>query len=1006
MTFSVLLALSGIVLWYLPVSLLPAIDVPRIVIKVQMPNTSPAELEQSVFRPMRETMLTVGNLREINSRANSESGQAELFFEYGTNMELAYIEVNEKIDQLTNRMPRGMTRPQVIRVNTSDVPVARLQIVGKGDVSMVALSNLAEFVIKKRLEGLEGASLVDINGLQRPAVFVMPLQEKLQALQIDEETIAGALRQNNQEVGAVSVRDGQYRYFMQLVSRLENAAQVERIAFNTPRGQVVRIKEVAVVKDSIQRPQGFHFFNDREAVVITLHKQAKAQMPELMKQFHAAVADLKQNYPDVDFHITQDQSILLDVSIGNLRNDLLFGGLFAFLVLFLFIGNYRIPFLIGVILPSSLLMSFLVFGVFGISINIISLAGLALGLGMTIDNAIIIFDHIGKKRLQGKNLLDSCVEGTTEMVPPLLSSALTTQAVFIPLVFLGGISGALAYDQAVAVGAILLTSLLVSFFLLPMLYMLLFRNTNTLPKEDNRLFTASLKVYKAGFHFVWKRRKVAFPFLLVLGLAGMSLALLLRVEGLPAIERRDLSLFINWNEAIDVAENARRTNQITQYFAKQRIISESDVGIRQFLLQTSPTTLQDTEIYFLTASEAEKNKLASALQSWLFTNYPNARVVVQDAPNTFDFVFSAQGTYLEAKLRNSNGLRPIPPANLLPEIEKMQQKFAELSPGEGTLQETQVRLLPNYDLMNSYQVNPLQVVAKIQNMLGDRPVTEIRRFGQMLPIQLYESAPTFQQKMSSAFLSLDSVRNYPLLRFIDYNFLTDYRSLTADKAGIYHSVAIDEPAQATTLMDYTENLARKQQWKVDFSGQHLENRENLLKLIFILCISVGLLYFILAIEFESFKMPLIVVFTLPLGFTGSLLMLWLFGESMNIMAAMGLVVMLGIIDNDSILKIDAINRLRKEMPLDQAIAKAGELTFKPILMTSLTNVLALLPFLFDSGLSADLQRPFALAIIGGLSIGTVTALYFVPLMYKFLIPEQQLESSQPESTEPIKMSVQ
>ncbi|WP_027000947.1 efflux RND transporter permease subunit [Eisenibacter elegans] len=251
----------------------------------------------------------------------------------------------------------------------------------------------------------------------------------MQALGITDELLAQTITQNNQELGTISVKDGQYRYFMKLTAQIRNSEDVRNISFITPGGQVLPLYQFAQVYDTVARAQGLHLFNHQEAVAITIHKQAQAQMPVLMQALEEAVVQFEKDYPQVAFQLTQNQSSLLQAAIGNLQSDLLFGGCFAFLVLFLFMGNYKAPFLIGVILPTSLVMSFLIFYVFGIAINIISLSGLALGLGMTIDNAIIIFDNIAKKRQEGLDLLDSCVEGTAEMIPPLVSSSLTTLAV-------------------------------------------------------------------------------------------------------------------------------------------------------------------------------------------------------------------------------------------------------------------------------------------------------------------------------------------------------------------------------------------------------------------------------------------------------------------------------------------------------------------------------------------------------------------------------------------------
>ena len=1000
MSFLVVIIFSVITLLNLPVSLLPNIDVPQIVVKVNLPNSAPSEIEKAVLRPIREALLTASGIENITSQANSENGQIILFFSYKTNMELAYIEINEKIDQLISRLPKNMPRPQVIRINTSDVPVVRLQIVPKDNNKMLEISDLSEKVLKKRLESIAGVSIVDLNGLQKRAVFVRPYTEKLQALGITEKQLITSIQQNNQDLGAISVKDGQYQYFLQIKSEVKSAENIRKTSISTTKGLVIPLTELASISDTIQKPQGVHFYNNKQAIVITLHKQAQAQMPDLMQKFNEIVTDFNKEYSQADFYITQNQSVILDAGINNLKNDLIFGGFFAFLILFVFIGNYKIPFLIGVILPTSFVMSFLVFYVFNVSVNIISLSGLALGLGMTIDNAIIIFDNIGKKRLETNlletqnlkvSLLESCVKGTAEMIPPLISSALTTQAVFVPLVFLGGISGALAYDQAVAVGAILLTSLLVSFFLLPLLYLLIFKNSTSLPKEDNRLYLLFLKVYKKIYTWIFAKRKIAFPALVVLGFLGLGIGFFLCVDGLPTIERQEILLKIRWNEALNIQENCLRTSKINIFFQNQYKNSESDIGMKQFLLQTTPSLLQETELYFFCENSSEKDKMNENLITFLKNNYPNATVSLTDAPNAFDLLFKQQENYFEAKFKNQNSLVPISPNEILLSVNTLTKTYP-IQKGEGLAQETQVRLLPNYDAITRYNINQETIIEKVKSLLGNTEITQIKQFGDVLPVQLFEGNTDFQQKIENTFIRADNSTDttnigYPLAELIKYEFFTDYRSLTADKTGIFHSVSLDKNTDSDLIeafSDKCKEIALKNKWKVDFSGQYFENIKNIQQLLLILAVSVALLYFILAIEFESFKMPLIVVFTLPLGFMGSFLLLWLCGESLNIMSAMGLTVMLGIIDNESILKIDTINRLRKEMPLDEAITKAGEVTFKPVLMTSLTNILALLPFLFDTGLGADLQKPFVIAIIGGLSIGTFTALFFVPMMYKFL----------------------
>lgn len=990
MSFLIILIFSCLAFFKLPVSLLPETDVPQIIIKVNLPNASPAEIEQNVLRLIRDKMLTIPRLKDIRSEANSENGIVELFFDYGAQMQYAYLEANEKIDQLSPNLPRNLPRPQVIRINTADVPLIRLQVIPTR-IDLVAASELTEKVIKKRLEALPGISMVDINGLKRKMIGVRFKHEQLNALQITEKHVLQAIQENNQELGAISVLDGQYRYFLKFNTRMANIADLQKLFVSTPKGNAIPITQVADFEETTEQAQAIHLADQKAALVLTLHKQANAQMDKLMPLIEENVQIFQKEYPYVHFKTSQNQYTLLEAGISNLQNDLFWGGLFAFLILFVFIGNYQVPLIIGVILPSSLVMSFLVFWVFGTSINVVSLSGLALGLGMTIDNAIIIFDNISKKRLQGQPLMQACVSGTAEMFAPLFSSGLTTLAVFVPLVFLSGLAGAFTTDQAISVGAILATSLLVSCVLLPLLYVLFFRKTQRLPKEDTRLYLFLLKSYKKIVAFLFIKPRLSFAIFLSVGVLGLGMAFLLPIEGLPEIKRNDILIKINWNEPISLAENEQRVNIILEKYKKYCQFSESDIGISQFLFRKEAQTLQEAELYIDFKKFEHKNALKKEINEFLLRNFPQARFQIADAPNVFDLIFGSRVPYYEAKVRNINTLLPVESQKMEQVSSKIKMKNEATRLGKGLQTETQVKIEINEQTLALHQISREVVLQKLKNIFSEAEITSLKNFGTVLPVRLIENKVNFQEKVEKSFIRLDSNAVYPLSSFIKISFTTDYKTICADKTGIFHSLEYPK-AEDEKINQVQKNIVsevQKANLQVDFAGQYFENRENLQQLLIILLISIALLYLILTVEFESLRQPLIVLLTLPLGFTGSLLGLWIGGASLNVMSAIGLVVMLGVIDNEAILKIDTINRLRKQMPLDEAIEKAGEICFKPVLMTSLTNILAMTPFLFDTGIGGDLQRPFVLAIIGGLSFGTFTALFFVSLAYRVLVKKTE-----------------
>lgn len=1011
MSFLVLLIFSGLTLWRLPFSLLPSIEIPQIIIKVTAPEQAPEVIEQEILRLIREQMSTLKNLESVESEAQSESGVVTLNFSFNTDMKLAYIEINEKIDRLTENLPTDLLRPQVIKINTTDIPVVRLQVIPKQEVeNLIELSELTERVLKKRLEALNGVSLVDLNGLQRKAITVEPNLDKLQSLGISENNLRQAIRQSNQSLGAVSIKDGQYRYYLNLSVTLRDVSDVTNIPIVLGDNKVINLGDLATVKETTTKNFSWHFFNQQAGILITLHKQADAQMDALMQDIEQSVQQFQNDYPSILFHLTQNQSHLLNVSIRNLQSSLLYGGLFAFSVLFLFIGNYRIPFIIGISVPTSLLLSFLFFYILGLSINIISLSGMALGTGMLIDNAIIVLDNITQKWQQNKKksnaLFMACVNGTKEVISPLVSSVLTTLAVFVPLIFLSGLSGALFYDQAVAVGATLGSSLLVSFFLLPLCYWLFFRKKHWITKgekglekqiADSHFFLRLLEYYKTLHDLVFKFKNPVFVIIILLGGIGIWFFQNIEKANLPKIEKQELVLQIDWNEPIEIDENKHRILKLIQNFEKQIILVESDIGLKQLLIQNEKLGTTEAEVYFLCASQPKKEKLQKQLKDYLSQTFPQARSEFRDAQNAFNQIFGSNQPFLEARLANLTQHQPLSHEiiqDILPSISSTPLKL-----GKGWQENTQVLLKVDTDKINTLGLSYELIIQKLEQLFGNTTITEIKNFGEVIPIQIRQEIVDFDSQFRKAFVVHNSENasgekiniSYPLQAFIEYQFNTSYKSITASELGIYQPIIwYDNTLDAETLITELQIKAKESNlFNVTFLGEYFTQKETFSQMAFILLVSTLLLFFILAAQFESLLQPLIILFTLPLGVSGSLLFLWFADESLNIMSVIGIVVMLGIMVNDAILKIDTMNRLWKKaakkstQELKEVILRAGSIRLKPILMTSITTILALTPIIFSSGLGSDLQRPLAIALIGGMTVGTFTALFFIPLLFYF-----------------------
>jgi multidrug efflux pump subunit AcrB len=676
-------------------------------------------------------------------------------------------------------------------------------------------------------------------------------------------------------------------------------------------------------------------------------------------------------------------------------------------VLFFFIGSVRLPIIIGISLPLSVIISFSLFKVVGLSINIISLSGLALGLGMLIDNSIIVLDNITRHRREGLELIEACVKGVNEVMSALISSVLTTLAVFVPLIFLSGITGALFYDQAISVAIILSVSLLVAFIVLPLLYRLFFERSKKKYADDSRAYLWIYKIYKKIFNGVLRAKGPVFIILVLLIPTAVFLGQILPTAGLPNIEKTETQVTLAWNEPIEVNENRRRVLQMLDEIPYEVEISESDIGINQFLLFQGNNSVENAIIYLKFTTQEDKRQTEAFIRQFMSQRYPMASYVIEDAPNAFDQLFVSDKPFFEARFRTLGR------GNLIPweKIEDLAPALGQLTGdsipklGDGLIREAVLALNIDSDKLRLYNVNESLVKEKLKNSFGNYLVTEIKRFGEVTPVVIRDMSRDLDNTLRRLQVRNAAGGIYTLDQFITYSFEQDYKYLTASDLGVYHSFIWDELGVDVDQME--KNIARLAGMKevlVDFTGQVYEDRENLRQLIFILMVSILLLYFILSAQFESFSQPIIIVLTLPLGIAGAFLVLLMAGESLNIMSAIGMIVMLGIMVNDAILKVDTMNRYMLEKLstagissrrhadkeaynqwLEGAMKRAGDIRLKPILMTSITTILALLPVIFAAGLGADLQRPLVYSVIGGLTFGTFTALFFIPLAYWFLM---------------------
>lgn len=1004
MAFTACFILGMVTYFTLPVSLLPDIAIPEITVQVAEQNTSARELENTVVKPLRQQLIQVAKLKDMTSETRDGAGIIRLSFDYGTNTDLAFIEVNEKIDAAMNYLPKDAERPKVVKASATDIPVFYLNLTLKNDSAYGAtdqrafldLCEFAENVIKRRIEQLTEVAMVDVTGLMERQLQIVPDPDKLAVLGVSIEDIETALAQNNVEPGSMTVRDGYYEYNIKFSTLLRTEEDVRNI-FMRKEGRIIRLGDFCRVGIVPAKEKGVSISNGKRAVTLAVIKQADENMDDMKQAISGTMDYFKRVYPDIEFSISRNQTELLDYTISNLQQNLSLGFLFICLVAILFLGDVKSPFIIGLSMVVSIVICFLFFYLFKMSLNIISLSGLILALGMMIDSSIIVTENISQYRERGYSLRRACVAGTSEVISPMLSSSLTTIAVFVPLIFMSGIAGALFYDQAFAVTVGLLVSYFTGIMLLPVLYMLVYR-TGLRRKSwwgririNNPLKAHTLdRIYDKGIDWVFSHKTVGALFCIVSVPLCVFLFYYIGKERMPEIDQNELIARIEWNENIHVDENRHRVDLLFEELKPETVEQTATVGQQDYLLNRDEAlSSSEAELYFKTEKPSDVQPLQQKIYRRLRETYPLAVVTFSPPETVFEKLFVTGEADLVAELYARNKEKA-PVAGNLRELERRFTLPSGTAPtGIAFENQLDIRILQEKLLL--YNVSYDELYRELKTAFKENSVAMLHSYQQYLPIGIVGRESTVNEILRQTLIqtrpdSRGQVEYIPLRELVTITPAEDLKTITAGRNGEYipfRFYGVDDAEAAMAQVKQTADATGD--WDTAFSGSFFSNRKMLDELVVILFISILLMYFILAAQFESFVQPLIVLLEIPIDVAFALLLLWICGHTLNLMSAIGLIVTCGIIINDSILKLDAINELRKSgMPLFEAIHEAGRRRLRPIIMTSLTTIFAMVPLLFSFDMGSELQKPLSIAMIGAMFVGTLVSLFIIPLIYWFI----------------------
>lgn len=1036
---TVAIVLFGLVsLSRLSVNLLPDISYPTITIRTELTGAAPVEVENLLTKPIEETVGVIRNVRLVRSVSRTGQSDVTLEFLWGTDMDIAGVDVREKIDLL--QLPLEADRPLLLRFDPSSEPIMRLGLLQKDgpeatdsvaiDATLKSLRRLAEDRIKNDLEAEEGTAAVKVSGGLEDEIEIRVDQQKLSQLGISINEIAQRIRAENVNLSGGRLEEGTQRFLVRTINEFQTVEEFSDAIVANAGGRPVYLRDVATVTRGYKEREAITRVNGNESVELAVYKEGDANTVQVAKRIERRLDQIREALPEsLELIKIYDQSKFIGAAIQQVTSAALFGGLLAIMVLYGFLRDSRATTIIAIAIPISVIGTFLLMYTNGVSLNIMSLGGIALAVGMLVDNAIVVLENIVRKREEGQSILEAARNGTAEVSTAVIAATLTTIAVFFPMIFITGIAGQLFRDQALTVTFALIFSLVVALTLIPMLAAL---GTEARYAGDDAQspagrFTRFVALIIRGFGFVFmlvkwvfwailwvptwllqrfhgavakryqpvlawslRHRAIVVTGAFAIFFSTMTLIPRLGTELIPQLSQGEFNVDLRLAPGAPLAETDRAI-QAAQAVAAEIddvAISYSVAGTGNRLDANPVDAGEHTGTLSITlqgsAGRAEENQTMHAMRQELSrlpgVQYEFSRPALMSfaAPLQieiagFDLVglastsqaiigqMAASGRYTDIRTTVEDGN---------PEIQIIfdQERAAKLG-------------LAVRDIAD-------RVVANVRGELATRYTWRDKKID-----VLVRSVDTRNASIEDIHnLIVNPAAEHPVTLQAVADILiskgpAEVRRIAQERVAIISAnIAFGDlgaaVAEARGIIDTTPMPSGI---TVMVSGQNEEMQESFTSMQFALALAVFLVYLVMASQFESLIHPLVILFTIPLALVGAVLALYVTGTTINVIALIGVIMLAGIVVNNAIVLVDLINQLRAQgMAKTDAIMEAGRARLRPIMMTTATTALGLLPMAIGFGEGAEVRTPMAITVIGGLLVSTMLTLVVIPVVYSLL----------------------
>jgi len=980
----------------LGIDLFPDLNNPRLFIELEAGERPPGEIEKQFVENLEALAIRQSDVVQVSSVSKVGSAQITVEYAWNKDMDDAFLDLQKAATSFAQN--QEIDEINITQHDPNTTPVLLIGLSHSTIDDMNELRKVAENYIRNELIRLEGIAEVEVSGSEELEVMIETDQYLLDAFGLTLNGLSTSIQRFNESISGGSIEEMGLRYVVKGVSLLTDLSDFENIIVGYKQTAAddtespftpVFLKEVARVSFKNTEPENIVRINGQRCLGLSIYKETKFNTVKAVDEVNKAMTAIEKALPGYKLQLVTNQGTFIQEAISGVEEAALYGILLAVVVIFLFLRRLDATLIISVAIPISIVATFNLMYFNDLSLNIMTLGGLALGAGMLVDNAIVVVENIFRNRENGLSVRDAAIEGTSQVGGAITASTITTVVVFLPIVYLHGASGELFKDQAWTVTFSLLSSLVVAMLVIPMLFNLIYRK-----KDQVKFRSVQVKGYGRFLSKILKIKGMIILFALLLMGGATMLVPFIGTEFMPKTETREFSMDLRLQEGTRLERTASTVESleglITGLMGDNLQMIYSHVGPSSGTSSSETAIFEGENTATIRVILKEQSELTSSAAIRQINesvgeipdveiSYKQEETALSTMMGTDDapLVVEVQGEDLEVIEELAGEVKEKMIG--LPGIYNIESSMEEGSP--------EVNLVIDRMRAGMYDLSVSDIVTQIQDQLEGKDAGEVEQRGEMqsitikLPDKGLSELTSIRITGNNQNFYLNELADIQIGRSPKEIYRRNQNRIGKITAQLEKNVALDQAVKE--IREAIAPIEIPFEYKVSISGEEEKRAESMSSLGFALILSVVLVYMVMASQFESLLHPFTILLTIPLALVGSVLTFFLFGKTMNMMAFIGIIMLGGIAVNNSILLIDRILQLRSQgMERVEAVIQAGQQRIRPIIMTSLTTILGLLPLTLGSDESSSLRSPMALAVIGGLLTSTLLTLVVIPCMYE------------------------